>query len=205
MLRSLCYASPVRPDPELVSLARRLFRVLGGTEGVQVALIGALARNLYAAPRATEDIDFAMIVDGKAAYAACADRLAEMGFALRQEKGDPPEQYPSIAVFETEETKLDLLIAKTAFEHQAVRESLLLGDGEDAIAAVRPEDLIVYKLIANRTRDREDIAAVIERLIAREQAIDWRHIEQHASAFGIEQRAEWARELARNVEHGLGR
>ena len=117
----------------------------------------------------------------------------------------PPEQYPSIAVFETEETKLDLLIAKTAFEHQAVRESLLLGDGEDAIAAVRPEDLIVYKLIANRTRDREDIAAVIERLIAREQAIDWQHIEEYASAFGIEQRAEWARELARNVEHGLGR
>ena len=117
----------------------------------------------------------------------------------------PPEQYPSIAVFETEETKLDLLIAKTAFEHQAVRESLLLGDGEDAIAAVRPEDLIVYKLIANRTRDREDIAAVIERLIAREQTIDWQHIEEYASAFGIEQRAEWARELARNVEHGLGR
>ncbi|MGB5266546.1 MAG: hypothetical protein WBN30_08160 [Polyangiales bacterium] len=117
----------------------------------------------------------------------------------------PPGQYPSIAVFETEETKLDLLIAKTAFEHQAVRESLLLGDGEDAIAAVRPEDLIVYKLIANRTRDREDIAAVIERLIAREQAIDWGHIEEYASAFGIEQRAEWARELARNVERGLGR
>lgn len=86
-----------------------------------------------------------------------------------------------------------------------MRESLLLGDGEDAIAAVRPEDLIVYKLIANRTRDREYIAAVIERLIAREQAIDWRHIEEYASAFGIEQRAEWARELARNVEHGLGR
>ena len=60
----------MRPDPELVALARRLFRVLGDTEGVQVALIGALARNLYAAPRATEDIDFAMIVDGKGAYAA---------------------------------------------------------------------------------------------------------------------------------------
>ena len=203
----MCYVSAVRPDPELVSLARRLFKVLGDTEGVQVALIGALARNLYAAPRATEDIDFAMVVRNEAAYAACVDRLAEMGFAVRQQKGDPPEQYPSIAVFEAEETKLDLLIAKTAFEHQAVQESRLLGDGEDAIAAVRPEDLIVYKLIANRTRDREDIAAVIERLVVREQAIDWQHIEKYASVFGIEQRAEWARELARDAEHerGLGR
>ena len=30
-------------------------------------------------------------------------------------------------------------------------------------------------------------------------------IEKYALAFGIEQRAEWARGLARDVDHGLGR
>ena len=42
------------PDPLLVQLAEEVFRELERTPGVEgLAFIGALARNMYAAPRAT--------------------------------------------------------------------------------------------------------------------------------------------------------
>jgi hypothetical protein len=125
-------------------------RILSSTPGVKAALAGAGARNVYAEPRNTGDLDYAVVLDDDERYQDLLRRLRATGFELRTEQSDPPERYPSLVVLERAGIRLDLLVAKTEFEHQAVARAIDVVSKDAVLRVVRLEDLLVYKLIASR-------------------------------------------------------
>jgi hypothetical protein len=63
-------------------------RILSNTPGIQAALAGAGARNVYAEPRNTGDVDYAVVVDDEERYRELLHRLETSGFVLRTEQSD---------------------------------------------------------------------------------------------------------------------
>ena len=61
-------------------------------------------------------------------------------------------------------TRLDLLLADTPYDVQAIRRAQIAEVEPGAsISVCSPEDLAIYKLISTRLRDHEDAASVIRR------------------------------------------
>jgi predicted nucleotidyltransferase len=83
---------------------------------------------------------------------------------------------------------VDLLIAKTPFEEQVLRRAVRIEIGPRAVPIASPEDLIVYKLLADRPRDREDIRAVLRTQARAGRSLDWRHVGQWAAFWRITDR-----------------
>lgn len=186
----------IAPDPKLVDLAWKLFREVSGRPGVEgAAFIGALARNMYATPRATDDVDIAVVLRDAAAYESLVEGLKRLGYFLKNETGEQGGEYPSLAQFDGP-VHLDLLIAHTEFEKQAVRKRQVFGDGDKSLSAVSPEDLVVYKLLRCWEQDKADIEAVVR---AKGDSIDWELVQRFVSEFGFGERAVWARELAQRI------
>ena len=84
----------------------------------------------------------------------------------------------------------DFFVALDEFQMEALgrRRTVELDDGftTDILA---PEDLLVYKLIAWRPKDR----AAIERLTMVQTSLDWDRVRRWARAYGVEDRLQEAR------------
>jgi len=94
----------------------------GAGEPRAFAVIGAVARNAWAPPRATADLDLAV--------SARPEVLERLGYRrVREQRADPSDSLPDILIFRR-------------------------------MPVATPEDLVVYKLLADRPRDRDDIRAV---------------------------------------------
>lgn len=53
-----------------------------------------------------------------------------------------------------------------------------------------PEDLVVYKLLADRPRDREDIRAILRTQQRTARRFDWEHVERWVAFWQIAERLE---------------
>jgi hypothetical protein len=157
--------------------------------GVAWAVMGGCARNAYAEPRATKDVDFVAAVD-PASFAALERALERAGFRRASAVSEPGEIVPDLALYrDGSGRRIDILFAHTAFERSALeRRRPLASSGQRATHVVSPEDLIVYKLIADRPQDRADIAAVVEAQRLRGTAIDWMYIEHWCRAWDVLER-----------------
>jgi len=74
-------------------------------------------------------------------------------------------------------TRLDLFFARTDFERTAVATAVSSKIGNVVAKTVSAESSIVYKLIAYRPRDLDDIEAI---MIARSSHLDWELIERRS-------------------------
>lgn len=180
-------------------------RILSSTPGVKAALAGAGARNVYAEPRNTGDLDYAVVLDDDERYQDLLRRLRATGFELRTEQSDPPERYPSLVVLERAGIRLDLLVAKTEFEHQAVARAIDVVSKDAVLRVVRLEDLLVYKLIASRSKDWNDIAALVEEQNRRKNSIDWQHVREQLRPFGRKAQLDRAMDYDRSLDRDLER
>jgi hypothetical protein len=160
-----------------------------GAAGVRWAVIGGCARNAYAEPRATRDVDFVVEVDA-ARFGSLEQALRDRGFERASAVWDPGEPVPDLALYrDSLGRRIDLLFAHTDFERSALsRAESLAPFGGLTTHVVTAEDLIVYKLIADRPQDRADIAAVVEAQALRGHPIDWHHVERWCEAWGITER-----------------
>lgn len=168
---------------ELLAVAERVLT----QAGVPHALIGGCARNVYAAPRSTRDVDFAVVSDAEG-YQRLSELLDQKGFTRRSETravDDAP--VPDVALFSDDTgARIDLLFAHTSFEADAIARatSRALGsDGGLMIPVVTAEDLIVYKVLASRPRDVNDIEDVAKARAAAGAVIDWDHVERECNAW----------------------
>lgn len=165
---------------------------LGDAVGEQsFAVIGAVARNAWAPPRATTDLDLTIAARPETLL-AIDNTLRARGYRrVRQQQVDPADPLPDIVIFRAEHLDLrqvDLLLAKTAFEEEVIRRAERVWIGACGAPIASPEDLIVYKLLADRPRDREDIRAVLETQARTARALDWAHVERWVSFWQIDDR-----------------
>jgi hypothetical protein len=157
--------------------------------GASYAVIGAVARNAWAPPRATTDLACAVSVDA-AGYAALLAALRRRGFSVRKTVvADPSDPIPDVVLLDNPAMlvrRTDLLIAKTPFERDAVAQAVARDVGV-ICRVVRPEHLVIYKLIAHRPRDLADAEEVVRtRALAREP-IDVEVARRWAEEWGVDE------------------
>jgi hypothetical protein len=183
-------APPSVSEP-LLDMVGRIARALE-QQGFAYAVIGALARNAWARPRATTDADFALSVS--------ADRIDTLrtlihdaGLSVRKEVHDEAGGPVPELIFLCDERdpslRLDLLIAHTPFEESVLgrRVRATLGAADVFVASV--EDLLVYKLVAGRPRDLADVEEIGRTRVSVGASIDWAYVEEWTAAFGVADRA----------------
>ncbi len=126
------------------------------------------------------------------AVEAIQQALRGLGFErVRSHRADPTDPLADLIVLRAPKGSLrqvELLVAKTAFELQVLQRAIPMDVGGATLPVATLEDLIVYKRVADRLRDRDDIDALLrtQRRAARE--IDWAHIERWADFWGISER-----------------
>ena len=162
--------------------------------GLAHAVMGGCARNAYAEPRATKDVDFVAEVEAQK-HPKLLRALARRGFSVATSVGGH-EPVPDLTLFrDAAGRRLDVLFAHTDFERSALERS---GPGEPyaglVVAVVTPEDLVVYKVLADRPQDRADIQAVVRAVEARGGAIDWAYVERWCDAWEVRGRLDRLRE-----------
>jgi len=166
---------------------------------VSYALIGAAARNAWAPPRATTDLDLAAVVDAEG-YDRVVGELERLGYApVRSHRAQASDRVPAVTVFRNELTdrayrQVDVLAAATDFEREAVLQAVERPLGRRSARVVRREHLIVYKLIAWRDRDRQDVHDVIATARAAGAPLDLELVRRWAREWEVEER--WAEALA---------
>jgi hypothetical protein len=164
------------------------------------AFIGALPVLAWGRVRATTDIDLVVAIESD--WNVFAKALETRGIRPSKHVGpaDPADELPDIAMFRSQgagSTRVDVFVAKTDFERTVIdsaRTTEVLG------ARVRlacPEASIVYKLLAARPRDVDDVESILEARAAAGDTLDWSFLDRWAEAWGIEDRLEPYRERFR--------
>lgn len=156
--------------------------------GLPHAFIGALPVLAWGRVRATTDLDVVVLVGAK--WSRLDAALRGRGLEPTRQIGpvDRDDALPDIAVFQApsrRSPRVDLFVAKTEFERaviESAREAQVLGL---TVKLARPEASIVYKLIARRRKDLDDVDSLFEARAAAGEKLDWEFLDRWAAAWGI--------------------
>jgi predicted nucleotidyltransferase len=140
---------------------------------VPYVVMGGLAVQYWAEPRATRDVDVMVMVPAdrlvvflQAAVVRFTPRLPDaLGFARR---------YRVLLLSAEDGTPIDISFGIAGYEEQVVQRAASVFFGTvGPVALISAEDLIVHKCVAGRARDIEDV----ERIMVRQRlSLDLRYI-----------------------------
>lgn len=155
--------------------------------GDDYAVIGAHAVNCWLEPRLTGDIDVTAAAD-REKLASFRARLLGDGFRVGREHGAEAPSGPDFIRFVSAdgEIVIEVQVAKTELQRDVIRRAARAPSG---LRVATVEDLIVLKLIADRTKDQADL----EGLLAL-GALDWAYVEKWAAAWGVLERLQRKRQ-----------
>lgn len=149
---------------------------LFGRHGVTRSYGGAIARNFYALPRLTKDVDVLVLVSqpripaivqelmDAGASALVTDEAIGVGLPQPLELGrvlDDLRGGTHMTRLLCFGSRVELFSAWLPFDHEVFRRAREQHLGGRRIRVHAPEDLIVYKKIFNRAKDIEDIKAIL--------------------------------------------
>jgi predicted nucleotidyltransferase len=146
-------ATPADLLPALSSLSQWL-----KDENVPYAIIGGVAVSLNAQPRLTADIDAIIWLDLDRANDLVKSAQAH-GFVPRINNPIEFVRNARVLLLRHEETQIgiDLSCGVLPFEQELLERAIDFRDGAIDIKIATPEDLIILKAVAHRTRDLIDI------------------------------------------------
>jgi len=126
-------------------------------------VIGGVAVALWGEPRVTRDVDLKILLGREQADRLLAVLTPDYTPLLPDPRRALTEQ-AMLFVQDSAETRLDLLLADTPYDVQAIHRGRSVEVEPGApICVCSPEDLLIYKLVSTRLRDREDAASVVRR------------------------------------------
>ena len=156
--------------------------------GVDCAVMGGFAVRHWALPRPTYDVDFAVAVQGEELM-RLLHAFEEAGFSV------PAEFLSGFAdtlagmrkvnlgcVESSSVWRVDLFLANTAFVRSAFDRRVPSTLEGRAVPVVSAEDLLLFKLLANRTKDRADV----EDLLLVVGPLDHGYLRDWATKLGVE-------------------
>lgn len=158
--------------------------------GLSFAVMGGCARNAYAEPRGTKDVDLVVAADATR-YPRIVQALADRGFyAASTVGGGGEDAVPDLTLNrDADGRRIDLLFAHTEFERGALERSQRQEPFAGiSVPVVSVEDLIIYKVLADRPQDRVDIGDVVRATEARGGVVDWSHVERWCDAWEVRPR-----------------
>jgi hypothetical protein len=147
-----------------LDLYEALFEVVAQLEqdGIEHALVGALAVAVHGAPRATTDID--LLVDPKQADAAVA-AVKRAGFpleALPQQFRDGMRLRRVTRIHEGEALVVDLILADPPLDAALRDRAQYEAEGDRRVWVVTRDALVAMKLQAGRAQDIADVERLQE-------------------------------------------
>ena len=193
--------SPQPPDSEgiaspLVSLLKRTTNAFEAA-GFRYALIGAMARNAWARPRATIDVDLTIAVPTDR-VSQLRSLLDDLGLDVRRELADRGGGLvPELLLLvdrKNADLRLDLLIACTPFEEDVLTRRIQVSLLGMHLWVASVEDVLVYKLVAGRSRDYADAEEVARTRITLGVEPDWSYVARWLGEFGVSERLTELRE-----------
>lgn len=147
--------------PNLVNSAALAQRALSDA-GIDSIVIGGLAVAIWGEPRLTRDVDLKVLLQRDRAELLV--KALPAGFRCL---ADGPEEtlrrVGFLFVQDAAGIRIDLLLAETGFDVEAVSRKRQIEMMGEHIAVCTAEDLIVYKLISTRPRDHDDVLGVMRR------------------------------------------
>lgn len=154
---------PVTADAALLAALADLAAALE-TVGERAMIIGGIAVIARGVPRDTVDIDatiWAERIDLDGLFAA----LDSHGIVPRVSDARSFARQHQVLLLRhaASGTPLEIVLASLAFEREALARASIVDFGGVKVRTAQPEDLLVYKTIAWRDRDRADV----ERLLVR--------------------------------------
>jgi hypothetical protein len=178
---------------DLLDQARRIAGVLSAL-GIPHAFIGGLAMNAWSIPAPTYDIDLCAGIapDRVPALIAELDRAGFVPPATAWLNSVGSAGFQEFTVHWPHGVGLraaDIFLATDDFQESALsrRRPVELAEGFRT-AVISPEDLLLYKLVAWRAKDR----AAIERLLAVQSDLDWTYVRKWADRLVVVARLEEA-------------
>ena len=152
--------------PVVDALKEALVALAAGLEGTSWFVFGAQAVRVWGSPRQTIDIDVTVALEPAdvGALSALITRLETGSFRVRAP--DPvafAKRYWVVPLVHANGTPVDLVLAGTPFERDALGRSRRERVHDVEVPVVAPEDLVVYKLVSDRPKDYEDAVSVIRR------------------------------------------
>jgi predicted nucleotidyltransferase len=170
---------------------------------------GAIARNFFAEPRLTRDVDLLVLVSQTQVPALVKD-LVDAGASALEIDGEAGTELPRpldlgrvlsdlrgkahMTALRCFGVRVEIFVPWHPFDHEVLRRSLEQQFDGRTIRIHSPEDLIVYKKVFNRSKDIEDIKAI---LAARAGTLDLDRIRSGASRLLDESAANELEELIR--------
>jgi len=148
---------------------------LFGRHGIERSYGGAFARNFYAPPRFTKDIDLLVLMSQVKIPALVEDLRVAGARRIRTDEttGDVRvtlELKDFLGDLRSRErmVRLDCFGVSTElfapwhpFDHEVLRSALSRDAGGRMVKVHRPEHLLVYKKVFDRSKDIEDIKAIL--------------------------------------------
>jgi hypothetical protein len=156
------------------------------------AFIGAIPVLAWGRVRATTDLDL-VVETTPEAFRALDAEFRRRGWTPGKAVGpaDRSDELPDMLAFWTGASppvRIDVFIAKLEFERQVIaraRSSTIFGE---RVPVAEPEASIVYKLLASRGRDLDDVNSIFENRRAAGEALDWDFLDHWASEWEITDR-----------------
>jgi hypothetical protein len=137
---------PAMPPEHLAPLlsALRDLTSLFRDRQIPATIIGGIAASILGRPRVTRDIDALVLLDGKAWEGLL---IASRVLLLRHEPSG---------------IDVDIAFGGLPFEEETITRASSVSIGDITITLPSPEDLIIMKAVAHRSRDIADIEGIVD-------------------------------------------
>lgn len=144
-------------EAALADLARRL-----ESAGAAYMVVGGFANLQWGRPRLTQDLDVTVVTT----EADLPRLLAALTPEFHARSIDPVAfamETGVVPIVSANGVLVDLMLARVAFEHEAIARAHALPVGGRLVRFATAEDLILQKIVSERLRDREDIEGIVRR------------------------------------------
>lgn len=168
-------------EARIATLLERVVRCFR-RERIPYVLIGAWALAAWGRPRATNDLDFLVLV-GEGDVDRLSHRLTQAGLELDETWQEwNPMLKGSQLRFQSQGVTIDVLLPRDLHDQQVfLRKRKKRMDGR-YYWVLSPEDFVLQKVKVQRPRDFEDAVSVAERL---QSTLDREYLDQWARQLGI--------------------
>jgi hypothetical protein len=189
----------VSQEPPVVLALRQFLRFLADRR-VAYALLGGFAVRALALPRPTFDLDVLVGVS-EADVAPLAQAAEDAGFVVGDEfrrgfveKLGGLSKFHVSAQFGTRFVRIDVFVLGSEYQREVFARRQEQQDSQlGPLSFISPEDLLLHKLLADRPRDRADVADLL--LVA--GPLDMDYVRTWAGKLGLTGRLERALRDAR--------